>query len=508
MKKDNLNLVFLIRQVFLLVSYVGFEAKEIAIDGQTVFNVVLEESTSLLGEVVVTGYQTISKERATGSYGIVTEEDLDKKLNTDLVKMIEGMTTGLVTDEEGNITIRGLSTFGNQDPDYYYTEEEIALDRKMKSPLIVLDGFPYDGDLSSINSDNIANITVLKDGVAASIYGSRSANGVIVVTSKKGKRTDFTVSYKGTFSITKKTDIKDFHLSSTSDYIDGKIAQYESAPYYFYHDASVREAPVDYILADVSEGSKTMEQALTEIERYRSLDAYSQLQEYALQNQFTQQHNISIRGGGEKNLFNASINFLDHKGEEILSKENRFIVDINNIWNPTDFITVSTSANIVYKKEDRSATSVIEMITDAYSDYHLEPYDVFVDESGNSIGIENWVNPARIAVYNTYSGLKDASYNPLEDMGLGMVSTTDMQTRLSANLKVGIMKGLNVTVGGAWTRGNTNKKTEYEANSFKVRIGYNETTSIPNPTKHYLPEGGIIDENRGFKRKLYHTYPS
>ncbi len=463
-------------QSVLKISFIGFTTQLIPVEGKTVINVVLQESTENLSEVVITGYQTISKERATGSFSIVTEEDLNKKLNNNLVQMIEGLSTGLITDHEGNITIRGLSTFAAE-----------------KKPLIVLDGFPYDGDLSTINSDNIANITVLKDGVAASIYGARSANGVIVVTTKKGKRGEFNVSYKGTFKAVQKTTFDDYYRSSTSDYIDGLIAKYNSAPFYYYPSPR-RQNRVDYLLMQAGFGVITQEAAMAEIDQYRNVNAYDQVEKYGLRQQLSQQHNISVRGGGENNTYNASINYLDERGEELYTNNKRLIVDLNNVWKPADFITINTAANIVYTKGQSSATSMINLV----SSYGIQPFDPIVDENGNPVEVEYYVNPAKRAVYETTLGMKPYGYSPLDDMKLGMNYNNSIQTRLSANIDVNIIKGLKLSLGGAWTRGNSNFQTIYDADSWKMRIGYNDATSKSDPSKHYLPEGGMIDETRGY----------
>ena len=144
---------------------------------------VLESAAVSLDEVIVTGYQTISKERTTGSFGVITPRNIETKLQSNLSSVLEGQATGVVLDKDGKIEIRGVSTFNAEN-----------------EPLVVLDGYPIEGGLESINPENIENITVLKDGVAASIYGSRAANGVIVVTTTRGAADRFNVSYKGSVS--------------------------------------------------------------------------------------------------------------------------------------------------------------------------------------------------------------------------------------------------------------------------------------------------------------------
>jgi TonB-linked SusC/RagA family outer membrane protein len=473
------------KEAVLIFSFVGMMSQEIAYAGQVVQNVTLTADSEQMAEVVVTGYQTISKERATGSFSTIKSDVLETKLNADLTKAIEGMTTGLVTDNEGKITIRGASTF----------EAEAQ-------PLIVLDGFPYDGDLNSINSDNIENITILKDGVAASIYGARSANGVIVVTTKKGKKGDFRVSYKGTVSVTQKTNIDDLNRSSTSDYIDAQIAKFDSAPHYYYPGPRPM-AQVDYLLMQAGYGIITRESAMAEIDKLRGNNLYKEVEEHGLRNRFTHQHNINISGGGERNLFNASVNYFDERGEELMSESSRFIFDIKNTWKPKKYITFSTSANIVYRESEKSKTSLFGLVSTSGYGSNMQPYYRIVDDNGKPVeNIEYYVSPSRRGVYESKTGMKPWHYSPLNDMREGTDETSDLQARLSAHLSIDIMKGLNVSVGGAWTRGNFNSKGYYSAESHVMRIAYNDGTSVTDPTKHYFPEGGMLDESRNINESF------
>ena len=200
--------------LILQFSFVGMKTKEIKIGNNQELKVVLESAAESLDEVIVTGYQTISKERTTGSFGVITPRNIETKLQSNLSSVLEGQATGVVLDKDGKIEIRGVSTFNAEN-----------------EPLVVLDGYPIEGGLESINPENIENITVLKDGVAASIYGSRAANGVIVVTTTRGAADRFNVSYKGIVSTILKPQLSKLNRASTSDYIDAELAESEPSQY-------------------------------------------------------------------------------------------------------------------------------------------------------------------------------------------------------------------------------------------------------------------------------------
>ena len=199
--------------LILQFSFVGMKTKEIKIGNNQELKVVLESAAESLDEVIVTGYQTISKERTTGSFGVITPRNIETKLQSNLSSVLEGQATGVVLDKDGKIEIRGVSTFNAEN-----------------EPLVVLDGYPIEGGLESINPENIENITVLKDGVAASIYGSRAANGVIVVTTTRGAADRFNVSYKGIVSTILKPQLSKLNRASTSDYIDAELDLYYQNP--------------------------------------------------------------------------------------------------------------------------------------------------------------------------------------------------------------------------------------------------------------------------------------
>ena len=186
-------------------TFVGMADKVVKVQaGKKVVNVKMETNATALADVVVTGYQTLSKERATGSYSVISEKSTKGKLETDVLSRIEGLVAGInkTSSNSNDVVIRGITTYmGNT------------------KPLYVVDGMPYEGDLASINPTDVQNITVLKDAAATAIYGSRGANGVIIVTTKKGKKggLKFDVHYEG--GITPITN-SDLGLASTKTYFN------------------------------------------------------------------------------------------------------------------------------------------------------------------------------------------------------------------------------------------------------------------------------------------------
>lgn len=161
----------------LVVTYVGFGTKEINWKGEKSLQITLESTANDLDEVVVVAYGTAKKSSLTGSASVVKSEQIAKISGSGFAEALQGMSAGVnVVNNEGNpggdtrIQIRGISSMSGS-----------------SNPLYVLDGMPYDGQLNSISQSDIESITVLKDAAASSLYGSRAANGVVVITTKKGK---------------------------------------------------------------------------------------------------------------------------------------------------------------------------------------------------------------------------------------------------------------------------------------------------------------------------------
>ncbi|WP_373843326.1 TonB-dependent receptor plug domain-containing protein, partial [Bacteroides heparinolyticus] len=181
----------------IIISYVGYAAQEIPLNGRNTLKVVLKEDTEMLDEVVVIGYGTMKKSDMTGAISSVDVEELSKRTTTNPAEALQGKIAGVnIMKSGGNagagvqVKIRGVKTFGDNEP------------------LYIIDGFP--GDINSVNPQDIQAMEVLKDGAAAAIYGSVAANGVIIVTTKNGKKGETKIDFSAYVSMTdvaKKLDL-------------------------------------------------------------------------------------------------------------------------------------------------------------------------------------------------------------------------------------------------------------------------------------------------------------
>jgi TonB-dependent SusC/RagA subfamily outer membrane receptor len=162
----------------LVYSFIGYTTKEVKVGASNSINVTLSEDASALDEVIVVAYGTTTKEAFTGSAGIVTSEKLELRSLTSPIAALEGNVTGVqflsASGQPGSspgIVIRGVGTLNGS-----------------TDPLFIVDGVQFEGGLNTINQDDIESLTVLKDAASTSLYGSRAANGVVIITTKKGRK--------------------------------------------------------------------------------------------------------------------------------------------------------------------------------------------------------------------------------------------------------------------------------------------------------------------------------
>lgn len=461
----------------LAFSYLGFQPKEVAVQGKKVINVTLTEDSKVLDDVIVTGYQTLSKERTTGAFGLISSKKLETKLQPDLKSLLEGQAAGVVIDKKGNIEIRGVSTFNAE-----------------KSPLLVVDGYPIEGKLEDLNPDNVENITVLKDGVAASIYGSRAANGVIVISTKRGQGGKMTLSYKGSFNVTLKPDLERLNKASSSDYIDAEIDMFNQNPNSYDPLDISNMSRVNYLLMQARDNQITQAEAMSEIDQLRQVNGLKQMEKYMFRNQLSHQHNVSLSGGDDKYTYNVAVNYNNKRGSFIHTDEDRLIIDLNNQWKPYKFLTIDAGTNIVYNRTNEPSTGY-ESLTNYFSEADLQPYTAIVDQNGMPTNV--WgISQHKVNTYKNTPGMKDWAYNPIADLGKDGASTSNFKTRISGKLRLDIIEGLNVEVGGVWQKGSYQYKHLMQTDSYAVRIAYNDATSKSNTVNHYLPDGAIINEER------------
>jgi TonB-linked SusC/RagA family outer membrane protein len=463
------------------ISFIGYQSRKIQ-SKPNLGDIQLVMVSGKLDEVKIinTGYQRISQERATGAYSFVNASQLENKLKPDLKSAMEGLVAGMVLTKEGNTEIRGVSTFNAE-----------------QTPLVVVDGFPISGGLETINVDNVETITVLKDAVAASIYGVKSSNGVIVITTKSGRKGAVAVEYKGSIGVELKPNLSYLNRTSSSDYIDAELQQFTQSPttpttnYTNYRYVS----QVTYLAIAKAQGLITSASFDQQIAQLKSNDGLKQLQDYLFRNQITQQHNIFISGGGDKTQTAVSAKFISDRGNSLYTSDTRMILDWKNDWKPVKNVSVRFLSNINYSTSQAPLTSVTSLL-DYSTSALLHPYDLVIDPATGQPQNIFATNPLKTARYAAIPGLKPLDYNPLTDLGLEKTNNETLLIKLGGSINVILADGLSLDAGGTWTRGSNLTRARSSANSYRMRLAYDDETSISNSSKHYIPDGDMLNESR------------
>lgn len=303
----------------LIVSYIGYQSQEMQVSGNAPLKIILSEDTEKLDEVVVIGYGSQKKSDMTGGIVAVGNEKLQMVSTNNLMDKLAGQVPGL------NITMEKASPSEDQVL-RVRGENSLTADN---SPLIVLDGIPYSGSLGDIDPDNIENLSVLKDASSAAIYGSRGANGVILIQTKKGKKGTATVSYKGQIGLSQPERRVD--VMKGPEYV--KFLQDQWA--YMNYNGVIKN-PEDIL-------------NVSEIENWKN-GIETDWQDQIFRTALTNSHQISVSGGTEKTTYMASISRLNQEGVVKDTGMKRTNIALNITQQLGNWLTIGMATQAVQKE--------------------------------------------------------------------------------------------------------------------------------------------------------------
>ena len=322
----------------LLISYVGFKDREVAVEGRAILGTIqLESDANILEQVVVVGYGTQKKADLTGSVAIVNAEEMKRVSNSNISTMLEGKVAGVQITSDGqpgadpSVRIRGIGSFGST------------------APLYVVDGVPMGTTIRDFSPNDIETIQVLKDASAGAIYGSRAANGVVIITTKNGKKDQpLKVDYKGYFGV-------DVIPSGTYDLMNAD--QYSQ---YLGQASSNSGTPLA--------GGYSLN---PETGRYQFQDGTNtNWFDEVFKTGIRQNHNVNLSGGSAHSTYNIGLDYFSQKGtlEGAGPNYDRFTARVNNTME-TKFINFRTSLVYSHSSQDGMGLSnASEYVQGLYGD--------------------------------------------------------------------------------------------------------------------------------------------
>lgn len=484
------------------VSYVGMKTKTVKVDPKQPFVIItLDLDPTLMNEVVVTGYQNLKRENATGAYQTVSAADIDRSFTGSVTDRLEGKVPGLVTYNNGDgqkMTIRGLGSF-----------------QANTQPLIVVDGLPIEGGIETVNPYDIENITVLKDAAAASIYGARAANGVIVITTKRASSDKVTIDFNTDITLTEKNNYDNYGWATAAeiielekynfDYIKSRpdgaalnslVTRYNTRRSRM---ASAIRALVGNYVGDISDAEldRTLNQYASNDFRQEYLDNFERAQ--------VQQHyNLGLRVQGKSLSSSIVLNYTHDNLGQTGNNTSAITFKYRGDLKVTKWFDVAIGANVI---SERGKSHYGRPSINAYS-----PIRSMYNSDGSLADMTQGVYDELPAMSNPDYALKSMWYNPLAEIGMNPVDSrrTNIRTYLQGTLK--LLPGWTASGMFQYEDIYYKRNTYREAESSDMRNLYNFYTGIGQEAYedydenwepitayreaviHYIPDGGRLDQ--------------
>ena len=469
----------------LEITYLGFETQTVNVDGKTNLSIQLALEVSEMASVsvsVYTGYQQIPKERATGSFVQIDGKLLNRGTSLDVLGRLEGVASGVAFNrnsktDQPDISVRGRSTIF-----------------AVSQPLIVLDNFPYDGDITNINPNTIETITILRDAAAASIYGVRSANGVIVITSKKGSINKPTqVSFNTNLTVGEKPDMHYLPFMSSSDFIDAEKEFFNRGWYAAQENATSKPTltPVVELLIKKRDGLISAADADQQIEAMKQNDAFGQYEKYFLRNRMLTQNALTFAGGGPSSRYFLSLGYDRDNSSYVRNSLDRYSVNASNSFTPFKNVEISTGLMYTNIKLANNNAGIHDFTSTVLKKYY--PYAQFADADGNALATP-------LGLRDTYKAQKEAQgfldwqYRPLDELRNANNVTNQNYNRVNLEIKKTFTPSFNIELKYQYEKQSKRQNNLMSQATYFTRnlinVYYNPTGTV----KYPVPLGGILDQ--------------
>jgi len=446
--------------------------------------VLLSAKHAMIDEVIVnTGYQSTPKDRLTGSFSSVSKEQLEQQVGRGITSMLPALANGVMLDNNSTsanrLMVRSLSTI-----------------KAEKTPLIIVDNFPYEGNLDDINPLDIENVTVLKDAAASAIWGVRAGNGVIVVSTKKGK---FNQKQSFRFSTAIKTggppDLRRLDIMSTGEFIEME----EYLFYKGYYNSRISSSAMLPLTPIVEALDRLKNQKITPAEYdhlkagFLGVDVRDEYTRHFYGRPFYQQYHLQGSGGNNLYAWMSSLGFDSQIGTT-KNKSERVNYKLNNAVKISKDILMSTDINLIHyaTSAGRPAYGEVKMST-----YELYPYASFVDQHGLPLRIaqrnNDFVDQMAQGDY-----LLDWNYYPLTDYRHLDNRSQQWILNWNAGVKYDVSPSLSLDLRYNLVLDRTETKYLRDRESYFSRNLVNSFAEIDvtNATVIYnVPKGGVLDQS-------------
>ncbi|RSC92132.1 SusC/RagA family TonB-linked outer membrane protein [Tenacibaculum singaporense] len=483
---------------YIIISYIGFETEKVNVENRSTNMIItLEEKEELLGEVIVMGYQKIEKRKITSSFAKIKTDDVKRAGTANIDQMLSGEISGVLVQPTNGapgapakIQIRGTSTLnGSSDPLWILDGiplqgNDIPKDFRDKDNIDNLKSFPIAG----INPEDIEEITVLKDASATSIYGARAANGVIVITTKKGKEGAMRINFNASTFLTLRPDFDKLNLMSASEKVDFELGL-ASRPDLTYQSnrgevARILDAYGEYDNFQNNGFSSINPLAQNAINNLRNQDVNwgNKLYQAAI----NQQYGLTLSGGSEKSRYYFSLGYFDEEGTTKGTGLNRYNLTFKNDYDVNDKLNVGVSVFASRNKSTSYITGADAYTNPAYYSRRVNPYFAPYNADGSFNYDPDLIERYDLSVSFKYNPLEERQNTNQELTSYSIKPIIDLTYKFNSNLKLYTQFGMQFDFD------KTEKfsdKESYYTRKYRFRSRYQDDNG---QNAFFLPEGGII----------------
>ena len=468
----------------LTYSYIGMKPYHRRVSTKPV-TIILESDGITIGDVMVTGYQTLKREDVTGSFQTLSSKDIDKRYASSLRGRLEGLVPGLVDYNNGNssgLVIRGVGSLNAS-----------------TSPLIVVDGLPISGGLSDVNPYDVDKITVLKDAAASAVYGARASNGVIVITTKKANSEKLTVDFNADLTRYNKYNYNDYDYCNAAEQLE--LEQYNFQ--WMMNDADAKSymekqykrrgglmSPITKLMMRHQLGEISDDEYNSTIKQWSHNSYRNEYADLMDRNELLQQYNLALRTKGR--YLNSSV-VVNWKGDNTSTKNqynNTLTMQYNGDLDVTKWLNMRFGVTLNNNRQRMRATGDYDLSSrTSFADYQS-----MYNADGTPATLQAYVDLNEPSLKDISLGLKDEGYVPVNEIDMNHEKSRETYTRSFVHLNLMPLDGLKLSAMFQYEDVSDRSEKLINGGSYSMRHLYNLFTT---GGKHNLPEGGLMTINSG-----------
>ncbi|MGE6221024.1 SusC/RagA family TonB-linked outer membrane protein [Nubsella zeaxanthinifaciens] len=503
----------------IVIRYTGYKTFEVKA-AKNLGTILLSVDVGELKEIgitVNTGYQKIKPEQSTGSIAQISTKEYESRVSSNFLDGLVNRLPGLMINNTVNFT--STSPDGTQSSRPLFNIRGISTMSANQSPLIVVDGYPTELTLDMIDPNEIKSVTILKDAAAATVYGVRASNGVIIIERKQAEPGAAQFNFRTTLGLTPEENYSRYRWDPQASAINANYIRERQAlvvtpnswGQLFAPNSStggnVRRSIPYYILAQLSAGIISPAQAessFAELTSYDNIEDYNRL---FLRTAATQTHTLNVSGGTPNALYYITANYTGNRNNQIMNDNNKLLLTGRTTLKLAKRLSLELTTE--YQEQRFNGAPIPGAASAA-------PYERYEDVNGNPAAI---ISQSYAPVYNNVllsQGLLDQNYYPLVDANLISDKTRTINNKTIANFNYNIGKGFNLLFGGVYENSSSEFKYLARQGSSVVNAWINNYTVTPTaaqPTlafKKNIPDGDFLRQrntnSRGYTARTQLNY--